>query len=481
VVDARNLELEAQILEDPEDPAAYLVYADWLQDAGDPRGKLIAAQAARAAAPNDEALAAAERELLDAHRDALLGPELAAERISFDWHCGFWRAVHLGSFGWSPRPASDDHLARLVAAPSARFLRRVYCSGLLTPGVLVPLEQVARTLRDLEVSLQAHGTFADEDLLALAPLVELRRLALFSCEPITAEGMEVLAAMRHLESIDLRNCPLSDDRARCLAGLPLVRVMFNAVTPAFTGAGMRTFAAAPLRSLHLGGDTLDDASIAPLAGHPTLADLELGGARVTAAGARTLGSLPELRRLYIPSSALDDRGVRELVPLAGRLRSLHLGHSEAISDAACEALSAFEQLGFLDVRSTQITGAGLRALARLRGLQHLDLAFLDLDDAAVHALAPLAHLRSLSLCMSRQITDGAIETLAQLRTLEHLDLGGAQITERGIERLAELPQLRELGLEDCARGTIERARAFEHWYVNTRDSIEIDDDLPIDR
>ena len=342
---------------------------------------------------------------------------------------------------------------------------------------LEALAPLARTLRDLEVSLHPHDRFEDEHLLALEPLTELRRLALFSCEPITAQGMELLSALPNLEALDLRNCPLSDDRARWLAGLPLARVMFNAVTPAFTEAGMSTLADAPLRSLHLGGGTLNNARIAPLAGHPTLADLELGSAPITAPGARTLGSLRRLRRLYIPGSALDDQAAGELAPLAPELRSLHLGSSKAISNAACEVLAGFERLGFLDISSTGITGSGVRRLARLRGLEHLDLSFLPLDDEDVRALAPLARLRSLGLYCCQELTDRALDTLEQLPGLERLDLGGTRITEGAIARLAALPRLRELGLEDCDPHTIERAREHEHWYVSTRDSIEIYDEL----
>ncbi|MBA3541340.1 MAG: TIGR02996 domain-containing protein [Deltaproteobacteria bacterium] len=38
----RNLELEAEIAKTPDEVAPYLVYADWLQQHGDPRGELIA-------------------------------------------------------------------------------------------------------------------------------------------------------------------------------------------------------------------------------------------------------------------------------------------------------------------------------------------------------------------------------------------------------------------------------------------------------
>src|SRR5262245_51595688 len=38
---AHNAKLEAAIAADPDDADAYLVYADWLQAQGDPRGELI--------------------------------------------------------------------------------------------------------------------------------------------------------------------------------------------------------------------------------------------------------------------------------------------------------------------------------------------------------------------------------------------------------------------------------------------------------
>ena len=45
---ARNPELEQAILANPDDEAAYEVYADWLQGEGDPRGELAAVQVALA-------------------------------------------------------------------------------------------------------------------------------------------------------------------------------------------------------------------------------------------------------------------------------------------------------------------------------------------------------------------------------------------------------------------------------------------------
>ena len=70
-----NPELEANILAHPDDREAYLVYADWLQSHGDPRGELVAVQTKLTQGANP-ALSAREQELFAAHAGEWLG-ELA--------------------------------------------------------------------------------------------------------------------------------------------------------------------------------------------------------------------------------------------------------------------------------------------------------------------------------------------------------------------------------------------------------------------
>jgi uncharacterized protein (TIGR02996 family) len=56
VEDARNLELEAAILADPTSAEPYRMYADWLEQQGDPRGQLIALELAEEERSNDKKL-----------------------------------------------------------------------------------------------------------------------------------------------------------------------------------------------------------------------------------------------------------------------------------------------------------------------------------------------------------------------------------------------------------------------------------------
>src|SRR5439155_5420030 len=83
----------------PDDDAPRMVYADWLQQRGDPRGELIQLQCQLAAVPDDErrrAIRIAENKLLAAHEatwtrplhDALPPPPPATDYV-FTFARGF--------------------------------------------------------------------------------------------------------------------------------------------------------------------------------------------------------------------------------------------------------------------------------------------------------------------------------------------------------------------------------------------------------
>lgn len=97
VIAPRMPDLEARIREAPRDPAPYLVYADWLQAAGDPRGELIAIQHALLSVESLtalEELRRREEDLLARHQEQIFG---AANRP------GLAPVLHLGFttlIGW---------------------------------------------------------------------------------------------------------------------------------------------------------------------------------------------------------------------------------------------------------------------------------------------------------------------------------------------------------------------------------------------
>ena len=96
----RNAEIEAAILAAPDDPSAYLVYADWLQGHGEPRGELITLQHAMRQHNDIEEFARFrkhEEVLRNQHAAAWLGEEVASSlhRTYFEWRLGFVDAARL--------------------------------------------------------------------------------------------------------------------------------------------------------------------------------------------------------------------------------------------------------------------------------------------------------------------------------------------------------------------------------------------------
>lgn len=140
-VSARSPELEAIVEEAPHDPEGYLVYADWLQQHGDPRGELIVMQHRLATTRDRHELALLEREqaaLFKKFDAELLGPLAKYVFIrssvqsyrAFSWRCGFIRIARLGRI---QRRAGAEGIAQvldhLFAHPSGRFLERLILGG----------------------------------------------------------------------------------------------------------------------------------------------------------------------------------------------------------------------------------------------------------------------------------------------------------------------------------------------------------------
>ena len=134
---AIHLELEADIRAHPQDAAPYLVYADWLQQRGDPRGELIALQSQRQLAPGDKKLASTEAALLGAQGRYFVPPlldellkqprrktDVASSRTEARWFMGFLQGVRIARRS-SQQPEVSEVLSELLKHPSAQFLRSI--------------------------------------------------------------------------------------------------------------------------------------------------------------------------------------------------------------------------------------------------------------------------------------------------------------------------------------------------------------------
>lgn len=115
-----------EILDDRDDPTAYLVYADALQAAGDPRGELIVVQEARARKPNDRALVRAEDALLDANYKQWVDRAVDhqdTKALTLEWKYGFVSTASIREVANLARAEQSDIIVKdLFACSSAALL-----------------------------------------------------------------------------------------------------------------------------------------------------------------------------------------------------------------------------------------------------------------------------------------------------------------------------------------------------------------------
>lgn len=125
---ARDPELEEAIARDLRDVQARLVYADWLQSKGDPRGDLIVLQHRIYEEGTTPALAEAVSEIIAAHRAHFFGDlALFGDYLQLDWFMGF---IQRARIGWNAASLDAECSIQslvhdLLTHPSGRFLEEL--------------------------------------------------------------------------------------------------------------------------------------------------------------------------------------------------------------------------------------------------------------------------------------------------------------------------------------------------------------------
>ena len=214
-----NRTLEDALRADPTDIGAPLVYADWLQQQGHPRGALIAVQHQLHANPQDAALLQAEREIIEDAGDALLSKPLLAHfalhrgkheialsqnlydggTITFDH--GFIREALVLL---TQRGVDEDLFWELLRHPSARVLARLgvalearhrhvgHVTALITHGPRPPLRALSLRIKDFAAPVDLSGLDVAypllEELELAIPHVRFRELELPRLRRLCVQG-----------------------------------------------------------------------------------------------------------------------------------------------------------------------------------------------------------------------------------------------------------------------------------------------------
>jgi uncharacterized protein (TIGR02996 family) len=437
--------LLADIGEHPDDDTPRLVYADWLEENGQPeRAEFIRAQVELAKITEDDprwrTLRRREARLLAVHFD--------------DWMKG---------------------LPRWVAKEPLCTFRRGFVSDLsaTASAFMRSLPELWKSTPLTGVRLRRANPAAVEALAKAPELGRLRSLDLTQ-NVMRTPGVRHLANspyVANLTELVLNRNGIDAQAARALAESPNLSSLrsLSMVRALFGHHPLHALVASPcnLRLTRLNvGDGRFGGRLGPLVNSPNLAhltDLDLHYTRLGDSDVEELVRSPLLPRLRALNVYLNNIGPAGLAALAEthQLARLNLSHNPVAEGIATLASTrTARHLAHLELFCTrdldrQPQGHGLAVANALAGsphlgnLRHLDLGHGFIRDAGLDALLASPHLTRLthlilSMC---NLNDAAIVGLASSRLAEQLatlDLNNNSIGERGVRAIASSPRFANL-------------------------------------
>lgn len=220
---------------------------------------------------------------------------------------------------------------------SVRFRRYSYIPEKLSPLIEVDC---------------SYSQATDADLGRVAELSWLRFLT-FGPQLGNA-GLEKIAGLKQLRSLDLSGSRITDEGLKYLEGLT------------------------QLDSLDLANTRVSDAGLIHVGELYSLISLDLMNTEVSNSGLAYLKRLVKLQCLYLSGTAIDDAGLGQ-IGLHNEMQILNLSWTE-VSDEGLSQLGNLTRCGFMTLRGTRVTDDGVRELrtalpnCRVRGVRELDEA-----------------------------------------------------------------------------------------------------------
>jgi uncharacterized protein (TIGR02996 family) len=452
-----NPALHAAVIADAEDDAPRLVYADWLDEHGDPdRAAFIRDQCAlfdkSPAEPDYVDLTERKQKIRYTMRPRRLGPELPRgvgfrdniyanhDDIDASYHRGFpyfaGEPVIVGGADERAARRFRDAWPAVVATTTLRGLR---CDGGFSRHLAVILSSpVAAHLSALAAQI-ATADAVDTILSSpAAPALRWLHLRFLPRLPPTDRLARVksLRQLRQFEAHWLRCPPAALRRLIAADWFGRLRRVMTWLPPESAAVGVAGLAKLPdLHTLQL--RNLPPEGLGAFAGRgrfPALGRLVLSGTPLHGEGAVALGRawLPRLAVLELDGCGLRNVGV-----------------------VALAASGLFEQLRVLSLANNAIGDEGVAAVAD--GLRALGLRALRLGDSnfgrkgliALATAGAFLELTTLDLHSTRKrkaSADDVTQALAslELSRLRHLDLAGWPVGDAGLKALAANPALANL-------------------------------------
>jgi uncharacterized protein (TIGR02996 family) len=338
-------QLETHLRETPEDWQSWLVYADWLLDQGDERGRLIQLEHRLALSPGDARL---QREIDKLQKAGSWQPARALRSgggsllLRHGFVCG------LSLYG----EGAATKLRRLLAGPNMQFLTSLELADLSGRGV----------------------AFLSEVL----PQTHIRRVRMERVQLGQARLTRLLPALGQLETLELYATQLGDEgmaqlcQAQSLRGLRSLSLMEEWLTER-GAAALASGALSSLRALSLARNELGSAGARRVARAETLrglVSLNLDRTELESEGVDALaeGGLPQLRSLSLEGNPLYDRDALRIAssPALRELVSLEISSTRVTDDGVLALARSLRQLVTLGVRGLEVSAEAQDEFTSLR-------------------------------------------------------------------------------------------------------------------
>jgi uncharacterized protein (TIGR02996 family) len=448
----------ADIVANPDDDTPRLVYADWLEDNGDPqRARFIRVQCRLARLGQYDLerydLEGEQADLLQTNQKKWRKP-LARVTARVTFRRGFPDTIALPATKFAEQAEEA-----LSAAPTVREYRVLQPAG--SWDALMRCKPLAR-LRALDAGYHRLGVARVQALARCPHVANLRQLNLAS-SAMRPSGMAALAGCRFLaplRKLDLSSSHVGESAVErvvsspYLHGLTELDLSRNELTAAAIARLARWEAAQRLESLALAESALgDEAAHAFASGEwPALRRLTFDMGRMTEAGVEALGRCPSLSGLRVLRMQVWARHLPALAaaPSLANLESLSV--QGAADEAALSALAGSPLLGGL--RSLSLNAPNRAGLAAIlaspsaAGLRELSLDALGRGPYAAE-VAGAEHLVNLRRLVINHTPLGPREArllanAPHLGGLVELILAADRVGEEAARELIASPHLKRL-------------------------------------
>ncbi len=447
-----------EIRSHPDNDNLRLVYADWLEERGDPRAEFIRVQVERATLPEWDArqpwLRFRENQLVKQHGNAWRAELPVMEGVAFqEFRRGFVATAMFRNFGVLISNTKICQDFGLEAATVGWPREEDDCEATTPLPGLRELSLSGRVMRENEV-----------ERLSVAPLLSgIQTLNVDDCQ-LTGYGFRGLLSSPHLGNVKALCVPGNAVGNQAIAGLKEATSLKSlekldlSETAAYgrsRSTGDRYFEDSVLEASDL-------KALAAWSGMKKLRSLTLSGNAARGPGLRALlrsKNVAQLKELRLRSNELDDQAMKEFAKANPELQLdvLDLGENLIGDVGAAEMALApcLAQLKMLRMDRCEIRSSGARWLSTapfLDSLRCWDLGYNSVDAEAIYRLmgSKPPHLHTLRLT-ANELGDEGVAHLCESpasNTLVELVLSRNGLDDHAIKYLTRSKHLQNLQFLD---------------------------------